>query len=69
MSKKVFVTGGNGFLALHLIQQLLAQDYEVVTSVRRLDKQHEVLETLSQQHVSNLSQLSFVQADLTHDDN
>ena len=69
MSKKVFVTGGNGFLALHLIQQLLAQDYEVVTSVRQLDKQHEVLETLSQQHVSNLSQLSFVQADLTHDDN
>lgn len=65
MSNKVFVTGGNGFLALHLIAQLLRSNHTVITSVRQLNKQSDVLDTLAKHHVPNLDQLSFVAADLT----
>ncbi|TDG78613.1 hypothetical protein C5L31_001868 [Secundilactobacillus malefermentans] len=38
MNKKVLVTGGNGFLALHIIAALLPLGYEVRTALRSLNK-------------------------------
>ncbi len=36
--KKILVTGATGFVASHLIHQLLAQNYQVVGTVRSLAK-------------------------------
>lgn len=69
MTKKVLVTGGTGFLANHLIAQLLQQGYDVKTTVRNLAKQDQIKTTLKQSHVENLSNLSFIAADLMSDDN
>nr|WP_290123038.1 hypothetical protein [Secundilactobacillus odoratitofui] len=39
MSKtQVVVTGGSGFIAIHIILQLLQQGYAVKTTVRNLKK-------------------------------
>ncbi|WP_203624819.1 MULTISPECIES: NAD-dependent epimerase/dehydratase family protein [unclassified Lacticaseibacillus] len=67
MTKAVLVTGGNGFLALHLIAQLLAQNVPVRTSLRSLDKQGQVMTPLKNAGVANLDQLTFAAADLTQD--
>ncbi|KRO16168.1 NAD-dependent epimerase/dehydratase family protein [Lacticaseibacillus saniviri] len=67
MTETVLVTGGNGFLALHIISQLLNQNYQVRTTLRTLDKQDQVRQALSANHVAHLDQLSFVAADLTQD--
>ncbi|GAB5054570.1 NAD-dependent epimerase/dehydratase family protein [Pediococcus parvulus] len=69
MTEKVLVTGGNGFLALHIIKQLLEANYSVRATLRSLNKKEEVLQTLKFHEVPNLDRLSFVQADLTRDDN
>lgn len=68
MNEKVLVTGGNGFLALHIIKKLLENNYQVRATLRSLAKKEQVLNTLRQNKVPNLDQLSFVQADLTKDD-
>lgn len=68
MNEKVLVTGGNGFLGMHIIAQLLARHYQVRATLRSLDKQAAVRETLAANHVANLSQLEFVKADLSVDD-
>ncbi|MFC6170810.1 NAD-dependent epimerase/dehydratase family protein [Loigolactobacillus jiayinensis] len=65
MLKKVLVTGGNGFLALHLIKQLLNNDYQVRTTVRSLAKKEQVLATLKKNQTPHLDQLTFVEATLT----
>jgi len=67
MNKKVLVTGGNGFLALHIIAALLPLGYEVRTTLRSLNKQVGVITALEQNHVTGLEHLSFVQADLSKD--
>lgn len=66
---RVLVTGGSGFLGLHIIDQLLRNNYQVVTTLRRLDKQSEVLKTLTDNHTPNLKNLSFVEANLMDDQN
>ncbi|KAI5966442.1 uncharacterized protein KGF55_000751 [Candida pseudojiufengensis] len=38
MTEKVFVTGANGFIAQHIIKQLLAKNYKTVGSVRSIEK-------------------------------
>lgn len=69
MTEKVLVTGGNGFLALHIIKGLLQQGFDVRTTLRTLSKKEEVLAALQQNHVPNLDHLSFAAADLTTDNN
>jgi nucleoside-diphosphate-sugar epimerase len=67
MKEKVLITGGNGFLALHLIQQLLQAGYPVRATLRHLNQGDGVRAALAAQHTPNLDDLSFVEADLTSD--
>lgn len=69
MNEKVLVTGGNGFLALHIIKKLLEKNYQVRTTLRTLNKKEQVLTALKNNQVPHLEQLSFIQADLTQDTN
>lgn len=66
MSELTLVTGGNGFLALHIIKQLLANNHPVRATVRNLNKTDEVRQALATAGVAT-DQLSFVQADLLND--
>lgn len=67
MNQQILVTGGNGFLALHIIKQLLTQGYAVRATLRSLAKATDVRQTLTAAHTPHLDQLSFVAADLTQD--
>lgn len=67
MKTKVLVTGGNGFLALWVIKDLLEQAYAVRATLRSLAKADEVRQTLRDQGV-DVANLSFVAADLTQDE-
>lgn len=68
MNKTVLVTGGNGYLALHIIYQLLQQDYQVRTTVRSLKSADHIKETLRANGITDLSKLTFVEADLLKDE-
>ena len=61
----VLVTGGNGFLASHIIKQLLTAGYPVRATLRSLDKAAGVKQTLA--GTPNLDRLTFVALDLTQD--
>ncbi len=64
----VLVTGGSGFIAGHLIVQLLAAGHAVRTTVRGLRREPEVRATLTQAGVARGTQLKFFAADLTKDE-
>ncbi|WP_288761457.1 aldehyde reductase [uncultured Lacticaseibacillus sp.] len=70
MSEKqlVVVTGGSGFIASHIILQLLQQGYAVRTTARSLAKRPLIEQMLRKGGVSDLSALEVVAADLTHED-
>jgi len=65
----VVVTGGSGFIAVHIILQLLEQGYAVRTTVRSEAKEAVVKEMLANGGIKDFSDLSFSQADLTSDKN
>jgi len=65
----VVVTGGSGFIAIHIILQLLKQGYAVRTTVRSVEKEAIVKEMLANGGIEDFSDLSFSQADLTSDKN
>jgi dihydroflavonol-4-reductase len=65
----VLVTGGSGFLAGRCILQLLAEAYQVKTTIRSLDKKTEVIRRLQAGGAKHLDQLQFIEADLTRDEN
>lgn len=46
MKNNVLVTGGTGFLGMHIIFQLLQQGYDVKTTVRSLKSKEKVIEVL-----------------------
>nr|WP_075887556.1 NAD-dependent epimerase/dehydratase family protein [Companilactobacillus crustorum] len=69
MMKKVLVTGGSGFLGLHILFQLLQKNYQVTTTIRSEKSKKRVLDTLMANGSTNLNRLSFVKADLSADDN
>ncbi|MCF6165094.1 SDR family oxidoreductase [Furfurilactobacillus rossiae] len=69
MDKKlVVVTGGSGFIAVHIILQLLQQGYAVRTTVRSMKKTDLIHEMLAKGGVADFSNLAIVEADLTSDD-
>ena len=64
----VVVTGGSGFIAIHIIRQLLQQGYAVRTTVRSLAKAPVIKEMLTNGGITDLSALEIVVADLAHDE-
>jgi dihydroflavonol-4-reductase len=64
---EVLVTGGSGFLAAHIILQLLKDGQYVRTTVRSLDRELEVRASLECAG-ADTARLHFVMADLTRDD-
>lgn len=64
----VVVTGGSGFIAIHIIRQLLQQGYAVRTTVRALDKAPVIKEMLRNGGITDFSSLEIVVADLASDD-
>lgn len=67
--KTVLVTGGTGFLGIHTVLQLLQQGYEVKTTLRSLSKKESILKALQEGGITDFSHLSFIEADLTSDNN
>jgi nucleoside-diphosphate-sugar epimerase len=64
---KVLVTGGSGFIASHVILQLLQAGYEVRTTVRNLNREEDVRAMLRAGSVEAGNRLTFVTADLEKD--
>lgn len=65
----VLVTGGSGFIAVHIILKLLNQGYRVRTTLRTISRQDEVKSMLTQGGISDFSKLEFIQTELTSDRN
>ncbi|PXA99403.1 epimerase [Nostoc sp. 3335mG] len=63
----ILVTGGSGFVAGHVILQLLAAGHDVRTTVRNLAREPEVRATL-ENHGADTRRLRFFAADLERDD-
>jgi nucleoside-diphosphate-sugar epimerase len=64
----VVVTGGSGFIASHIILQLLQQGYAVRTTARSLGKRPLIEQMLRKGGLTDLSALEVVAADLTHEE-
>ncbi len=64
---QVLVTGGSGFIAGHIILQLVEQGYLVRTTVRALRRAPEIRAVLVDAGMVAGEALSFVEADLTSD--
>src|ERR1700712_5127412 len=67
--KLVLVTGGSGFVGGHCILQLLQKGYTVRTTVRSLKSKDKVIAALKANGITSFDNLSFVEAELTKDDN
>lgn len=65
----VLVTGGTGFVGLHIVLQLLQQGYNVRTTVRNLKSKDKIINTLLKNGVTSVDRLSVIAAELTADDN
>ncbi|WP_223623319.1 aldehyde reductase [Microbacterium sp. EST19A] len=64
---RVLVTGGSGFIAGHIIVQLLAEGHLVRTTIRSLDREGAVRDVLRDAGMVGGENLEFVAADLTSD--
>ncbi|MCA1505159.1 aldehyde reductase [Bradyrhizobium sp. NBAIM02] len=64
----VLVTGGSGFVGIHVVLQLLAAGHAVRTTVRRPERQADVLAMLREGEAATPESVAFVTADLTRDD-
>ncbi|ABR35737.1 MULTISPECIES: SDR family oxidoreductase [Clostridium] len=65
----VLVTGGSGFIAVHIILKLLKRGYRVRTTLRTLSRQDEVKSMLAKGGAVDFENLEFIQTDLTSDIN
>jgi len=68
-NKQVLVTGGSGFVAIFCILELLQKEYRVRTTLRNMNRQNEVIDMLKTGGITSFENLSFVQTDLTKDEN
>jgi nucleoside-diphosphate-sugar epimerase len=66
-SSAILVTGGSGYIASHLILQLLNNDHTVRTTIRSLTREAAVRQSLEAAG-ANTSKLSFTAADLGSDE-
>lgn len=69
MQETILVTGGNGFVGMRLIFELLQKGYRVKTTLRSLSSKDEVLKTFKLNGITAFNNLSFVETDLSKDDN
>lgn len=67
--KTVLVTGGTGFVGIHTVLQLLQQGYKVKTTLRSILKKDIILKALEEGGITDFSNLSFIEADLTGNHN
>jgi len=67
--KTVLVTGGTGFVGMHIVLQLLQKGYQVRTTLRSLKNKDKVIEMLKENGISSFDKLSFIEAELTKDGN
>lgn len=65
----VLVTGGAGFIAVHCMIQLLNDGYKVRATLRSLDREVAVRSMLLEGGVEAGERLTFIQADLSTDEN
>ena len=65
-NKPVLVTGASGFIAIHCIIQLLEQGYSVRGTLRSMQRESELRNTLAKFVQAN-DRLTFVQANLLDD--
>lgn len=65
----VLVTGGSGFIAVHIILKLLKLGYRVRTTLRTLSRQDEVKSMIAKGGAVDFENLEFIQTDLTSDTN
>ncbi len=64
--KKIFISGGSGYLALHCIKLAIEKGYQVKTSIRDVAKKEEVLNSLKE-YLKNPDDLEFCILDLLKD--
>jgi dihydroflavonol-4-reductase len=64
MADLVLLTGASGFIAKHVAVRLLNAGYDVLGTVRRLDRADEVRTAVAPHLTAGAGTLSFVQADL-----
>lgn len=65
----VLVTGGSGFIAVHIMLKLLNQGYRVRATLRTLSRQDEVKSMLAQGGAADFENLEFIHTELTSDTN
>ncbi|MEN0050276.1 MAG: aldehyde reductase [Bacteroidota bacterium] len=65
--KKVLLTGVTGFLGSHTTIQLLEKSYEVVGTLRDINRAESIKSVIGK-HTKNIQQLSFVEADLNNNE-
>jgi nucleoside-diphosphate-sugar epimerase len=63
----VLVTGGSGFVGSYCIIELLKKDYAVKTTIRSLSKKQDVLDILKTGGITDTSNVSFIEAELSSD--
>jgi nucleoside-diphosphate-sugar epimerase len=69
MLGNVLVTGGTGFVGTHIILQLLQKGYSVKTTLRSINSKSKVIDTLKSNGITTFDNLTFIEADLSIDDN
>ncbi len=65
----VLVTGGTGFVGMRIIQQLLEKGYKVRTTIRSDKSIEKIKGTLKANSITSFDNLTFVETELTKDDN
>jgi dihydroflavonol-4-reductase len=64
--EKVFVSGGSGYIALHCISQLIQKGFSVKTSLRKMERKVEVINSISK-IVDCQDKIEFCELDLMND--